>query len=465
MLIRTINTSIYYFSFRKETQAIRQHRYLIGSIFSFELFVTRTSIFISVLTFVLMGNSLTAQIVFSVTAIYNVLNPIITTLFTISVTSLAEVNVSLKRMQNFMRYDEINSETDKSNGTAVTENLKGQNGVHKENPKIILRNVSAKWLQDSPQRTLKDINLNVINNQLLAIIGPVGSGKSSLLNVILKELPASEGELIIHGNISYSSQEPWLFNDSIRENILFGSPFDEDRYKTVIKMCALESDFDMFPYGDRTLVGERGKTLSGGQKARINLARCIYKEADIYLLDDPLSAVDANVGKQLYENCIKGFLKGKICVLNTHQLQYLTNADAICIMKDGQIQVQGDYETLQSSGYDFAKLLKEFSSKDDLDEVEATKKVRADSGMEEDEDESEDEAPEVAKEVLGKGSIKGSVYKEYFRSGGNWLLIIMLVVAFISSQGVVSLGDFVVSYWLVYEICNGRYRLTRFKLF
>lgn len=142
--------------------------------------------------------------------------------------------------------------------------------------------------------------------QLLAVIGPVGSGKSSLLQVILQELPLIEGNLTVNGKISYASQEPWLFAGSVRQNILFGLPMDRVKYKTVIKKCALERDFRLLPYGDKTIVGDRGVSLSGGQRARINLARAVYKEADIYLLDDPLSAVDTHVGKELFEQCITG---------------------------------------------------------------------------------------------------------------------------------------------------------------
>lgn len=137
------------------------------------------------------------------------------------------------------------------------------------------------------------------------------------------------------------------------QNILFGEEYEESRYNRVVEVCALKSDFALFPYGDKTLVGEKGKLLSGGQKARINLARCIYKKADIYLLDDPLSAVDANVGKHLYEICIQQFLKDNMRILVTHQLQYLQSADVIVIMNDGQIQVEGNYKELQSSGVNF----------------------------------------------------------------------------------------------------------------
>lgn len=167
------------------------------------------------------------------------------------------------------------------------------------------------------------------------MIGPVGSGKSSLFHVILQELPLVEGTLKVNGAISYASQEPWLFAGSVRQNILFGQPMDKLRYKTVVKKCALERDFSLLPYGDKTIVGDRGVSLSGGQRARINLARAVYKQADIYLLDDPLSAVDTHVGKELFEQCITGYLKNKTVILVTHQIQYLQEVDHILYLEDG----------------------------------------------------------------------------------------------------------------------------------
>ncbi len=156
--------------------------------------------------------------------------------------------------------------------------------------------------------------------------------KSSLLNVILGELTPLKGSRKVIGKMAYASQEPWIFSATIRQNILCGSEYDAQRYKRVIKAAALERDFSLFPQGDHTAVGERGVSLSGGQKARVNLARCLYVDADIYLMDDPLSAVDTHVGRHLFDEAINRFLRGKIRVLVTHQLQYLKDADQILVL-------------------------------------------------------------------------------------------------------------------------------------
>lgn len=192
-----------------------------------------------------------------------------------------------------------------------------------------------------------DLNLE-LKPGLCAIVGQVGSGKSTLLNIILGELELDSGTVTVNGSISYASQEPWLFGGTVRSNIIFVEDFDAHRYSKVVEVCALERDFKLLPQGDATIVGEQGSSLSGGQKARINLARAIYKRSDIYLLDDPLSAVDTHVGKHIFERCIEGFLADKICVLVTHQLQYLKNVDHVVLMKNGKIEAEGPFETLQS---------------------------------------------------------------------------------------------------------------------
>lgn len=179
----------------------------------------------------------------------------------------------------------------------------------------------------------------------------------SLIQAILGELPAESGSIVVNGTISFASQEPWLFTGTVRQNILFGSPMSKKRYRKVIKTCALERDLIIFSNGDKTVVGEKGSMLSGGQKARICLARAIYRKADIYLLDDPLSAVDAHVSRHLFEHCLRGFLKGSIIVLVTHQLQFMELADKIAIMNKGRISAIGDFETLKKTDLAFAKLL------------------------------------------------------------------------------------------------------------
>lgn len=314
-----------------------------GITLSFIMFTTRISIFASILAYVLLGHMITAEKVFVLTSFYNILRQTMTVFFPQGIAQVAEAKVSVNRLNKFMLFEEIEHspiieplQTSEKDATLFTNSVQTNT-----EPGVCLKNVTSKWSEASTENTLTAINLTAAPKKLLSIIGPVGSGKSSLFHVMLKELPLVEGSMVINGVISYASQEPWLFAGSVRQNILFGLPFDKLRYKTVVKKCALERDFSLLPYGDKTIVGDRGVSLSGGQRARINLARAVYKQADIYLLDDPLSAVDTHVGKQLFEECISGYLRNKIVILITHQLQYLTEVDHIIYIDNGIIKAEG----------------------------------------------------------------------------------------------------------------------------
>lgn len=231
----------------------------------------------------------------------------------------AETLVTIKRLEEFLTMEE-------NEGSSIENS---------QDKAINLEKVNACW--EPHNVTLSDLNLFIPYQKHCGVIGPVGSGKSSLLQLLLGELKSTHGRIQIGGEISYASQEPWLFSASVRKNILFGEEFDEERYKSVVKVCDLEKDFNQFAFGDKTIVGERGVSLSGGQRARINLARCIYRKADIYLLDDPLSAVDTHVGKTLFNQCIAGFLKDKTCILVTHQLHFLQQMPLIVVLNKVRI--------------------------------------------------------------------------------------------------------------------------------
>jgi len=214
---------------------------------------------------------------------------------------MVQALVCIHRLQNFMMHTEI------------TKTQQDLNKIAKDSFTLRLVNVNAKWQSDDKIDSLCNINLTIPANSFVAIIGPVGSGKSSFLQAILQELPLTSGSIESHGKINYVSQQPWIFPSSVKQNILFGQAMNKSRYDEIIKICQLESDISLLPHGDHTVIGERGINLSGGQRARINLARAMYQQdADIYLLDDPLSAVDSYVGRCIVDECICGFLKARI---------------------------------------------------------------------------------------------------------------------------------------------------------
>lgn len=407
---------------------------------SCNLVLNRVAVFLCIITYVLTGNTLSASYAYTVTSFYGILRTVVTMFFPQAVTQFAETNVSVNRIKKFLLYDEIDEygkedQENSINGTLPISKKYNTVGIH-------LKTASVKWIHSLPENTLENITFEVGSEELVAVVGTVGSGKTTLLHAILRELPAQEGSIDIQGNVSYASQEPWLFGGSVRQNIVFGQKFDQKKYDEVVRVCALERDFTLFPYGDRTLVGDRGVTLSGGQRARINLARAVYKDADIYLLDDPLSAVDTHVGKQLFDNCVCGYLRNKCVVLVTHQLQYLKNVNKIYLLENGKVAGSGTYSELRANESEFTKLLAD-SDEEDEEKVERKSKL-----LEKKEKEDEDaEAPTQEKEERGSGTISWSVYKSYLRAGGSWPKTIILCCAFIISQIIASSTDYFVSIW------------------
>lgn len=303
-----------------EVKMVKYANYVRAVFMSSMVFIERTTLYLTLITFVLTGNSLTSDVTYILTPYFNTLQMGLAIFLPLAIQMVAEALVSIRRITEFLLLDERKETT-----------------IIKTDDKAIrLKEVTARWTENSG--ILKDLTFNVPAGKLCALIGPVGAGKSSTLQLLLGELPSESGEIILGGNISYASQEPWLFGSSVKGNILFGQEFDRRLYNKVVKVCALEKDFKQFPYGDTTLVGERGVSLSGGQRARINLARAVYRQADIYLLDDPLSAVDTHVGKHLFEECIMGFLGSKTRILVTHQLQFLKRADLIIVYNNVSCQ-------------------------------------------------------------------------------------------------------------------------------
>ncbi|KAG0052207.1 hypothetical protein BGZ83_002894 [Gryganskiella cystojenkinii] len=221
--------------------------------------------------------------------------------------------------------------------------------------------------EQSPKRlakpVLSDINLTIQESQITAIVGRIGQGKSSLFSAIMGETYKQKGSVTVWGSLAYVPQQAWITNATVRDNILFGKPFDQARYDHIIYASGLKPDLEMLSAGDQTEIGERGINLSGGQKQRVSLARAAYQDADIYLLDDPLSAVDAHVDQHLWLNLIgpEGLLKDKTRILVTHGIHHLEHVDHIVVLKDGRISETGEYQHLMQARGLLYQLIKEFS--------------------------------------------------------------------------------------------------------
>jgi ABC-type multidrug transport system fused ATPase/permease subunit len=284
-----------------ETKAIAKGYYIRATLLSL-VFLPSFAVFATLVTYVMMGNSITAVKAFVTIAYFNYVRASLVEFWPMAVTSVAEGWVSLKRVEEFL-LQKISSKSNQLRKKSVR--------IQSLQKGVFMRKATAYWNQNEENNSvgIVSVDLEIEKESLVAVIGQVGSGKTTLLEVILKELPLFDGDLDVTGTVSYAAQQAWIFEGSVKSNILFTEKFDDKRYKNVLHICALERDLELFPHGDETIVGDRGISLSGGQKARINLARAIYKKADIYLLDDPLSAVDAHVGKHIFEKCIRDFLK------------------------------------------------------------------------------------------------------------------------------------------------------------
>lgn len=286
-----------------EMNAIAKGYYVRATLLSL-VFIPSLAVFSTFVMYVMMGNSITAVKAFVTIAYFNYMRASIVEFWPMAVTSVAEGLVSLRRVEEFLLQEN-------SQKTSIKQLRKKSVRIQSPEIGIFMRTASAYWNQDESNNNagITSVDLEIEKQSLVAVIGSVGSGKTTLLEVILKELPLVDGDLNVTGSVSYAAQQAWIFEGSVKRNILFTEELDDKRYRNVLHVCALERDLELFPHGDETIVGDRGISLSGGQKARINLARAVYKNADIYLLDDPLSAVDAHVGKHIFEKCIKEFLK------------------------------------------------------------------------------------------------------------------------------------------------------------
>jgi ATP-binding cassette subfamily C (CFTR/MRP) protein 1 len=268
--------------------------------------------------------------------------------------------VSIKRINHFMNAEELDP-------SSVSHDPS-------ETAPLVIENGTFSWDDD---QVLKNINIRLEKNSLSAVVGTVGSGKSSLISAFLGEMEKISGRVNTVGSIAYVAQQAWIQNASLRDNILFGKSFDKVLYDKVIESCALKPDFEMLPAGDQTEIGEKGINLSGGQKQRVSLARAVYANSDVYFLDDPLSAVDSHVGKHIFEKVLgpEGLLKNKTRVLVTHGITYLPQTDKIIVLKDGEVSESGTYQELLDKKGAFSEFLLQHINEveEDVEELDVLK--------------------------------------------------------------------------------------------
>uniref|UniRef100_A0A3B3U9L9 ATP binding cassette subfamily C member 3 n=1 Tax=Poecilia latipinna TaxID=48699 RepID=A0A3B3U9L9_9TELE len=275
------------------------------------------------------------------------------------ISSLVQASVSLKRIQNFLSHDELDPDS-------VDRKTSSELAVSVVNGKFT-------WAKED-EPVLDNINVMVPQGSLVAVVGHVGCGKSSLISALLGDMEKVEGEVSVRGSVAYVPQQAWIQNATLRDNILFGKSFNESKYRRVLDACALTPDLEVLPGGDMTEIGEKGINLSGGQRQRVSLARALYSDTEVYLLDDPLSAVDAHVSKHIFDNLIgpEGMLKGKTRILVTHGISFLPQVDNIVVMVEGRVSEMGSHQELLKQNGAFAEFLRNYALEDIVEEDEAT---------------------------------------------------------------------------------------------
>ncbi|KAI7828580.1 ATP-binding cassette transporter 1, partial [Gamsiella multidivaricata] len=320
-----------------------------------------TPFLVSLATFsvyaLVMKKPMTTDIVFPSISLFNLLQfPL--SMFPSVISSCVEAYVALGRVRKFLTSAEVDPHS-----IIIEDSRKLSGRSASDKYAVLMKDASYGWYKNSTP-VISDINLALKTDCLLSIIGRVGSGKSSLISALCGDLERVSGEIRIRGSVAYVPQQAWIMNGTLRDNVLFGNSYDPVFYQKTIEACCLQQDFDMLLGGDQTEIGERGINLSGGQKARISLARAVYARADIYLFDDPLSAVDAHVGRTIFEKVIgpKGLLAGKARILVTHQIQYLAQSTSIMMLREGQVVEQGTYQELMRKKSDVYQLVSEYGN-------------------------------------------------------------------------------------------------------
>ncbi len=382
--------------------------------------------------FAALGHDLTPTIAFSSVALFNVLRfPLNVLPFVVS--SLIELRVSLRRMQEFLDSpDRAPYLSAPSDAQLCVE----------------LCDATFAW-PDAAADALVNVSLSVRRGQICAIVGKVGCGKTSLLAALLGDMELKIGRVALQGSVAFVAQTPWIQNCSLRENILFGLAFDARRYADVVEACQLQADIAMLPSRDRTEIGEKGINLSGGQKQRVALARAVYADKDVYLLDDILSAVDVHVGRAIFDRVLRGVLRGKTIIVVTHQLQYLPDVDLIALIADCRLAEMGSFAELMAGAGQFARLYDEFGHAKEKEEYDkgasvdasSTKKKEAHAQVEKDDEDAGGQL--VKKEFRQAGKVEGSVFFAYLSHLGV-AAGVFLVTALLLESG----GSFASQYWL-----------------
>ena len=453
--------SISFFLYRQEINIIFMKNAVLSSIAALDFSSAPVATLLSAITLVLTGQSLTPVNVFMLLSFISLLQNCFCRTIAFSVLQTYDAYASLQRLEEFLCLENLPSayRDKRSQTTGRISKLHTRHGSKtiqevslldnvkdlKKSTALCVSSLTKKQIKREDEFILQDIEITAETGSLIVITGPVGSGKSTLLSAIAGEVSDTTGTVSYIGRLVYVPQLAWVFSGTIRENILFGESYNESKYTRIIEACALTKDIQKFPGFDKTVVGERGETLSGGQRARVSLARAVYADADLYLLDDPLSAVDFKVGHHIFQQCIKGLLGQKTRVVTSHQEQVLKEADSIVVLYKGRVMAKGSFTELKEKGFlntiidplfkkvnekksDESFLLETGEKNEDADNSEGIDHLVVNPA-------SEFKSLKISEEDRAIGAVSSKLYWNYFRSGVPVLVIIAVLFLYLITQG------------------------------
>jgi ATP-binding cassette subfamily C (CFTR/MRP) protein 4 len=394
------------FTFREEVCLIYKIYLLLIAKYTISESILNAACYIFIISSISFGKQVKVETIFFLLSILEPLTHSFKILIPRGMHETIKFIAVLKRIQRFLRT--VNSE--------MKNNRENKNNLPAE---IKLSNMDVCV---GNHKILEKINLE-INNGLTVLTAPMASGKSLLFHVIMQENQPVSGNLIVNGRISFASQQSWLFPSTIKQNIMFGANYDEERYRSVLQVCAFAQDLECLRGGDGFIVADRGVNLSKGQQSRINLARAVYRDSEIYLLDDSLSNLDVLVADHVFEKCIKGFLKDKLVILTTQNPKYIRGADNTIKIINQRLELVPNMAALHCEHNNDTvkwkedKCVSEIVTEEDIHET--TNLISEIKGCEQN----------MYQEKLESGSVKFESYKKYVKFGGGLIMFIAICLA------------------------------------
>nr|CAI5828354.1 unnamed protein product [Callosobruchus analis] len=389
---------------------------------------SKLAFFAMVITYIWLGNPVSAELVYFILALLQRVRHAFNVVIPMGITESAELYASAKRIEILLNAESVSTNAVKEN------NLSRIN----ESSRVWIKNATV---EINGQQLLREITFD-IGSGLTIVSGPIGSGKTTILRLLLNEIRCKEGTVHVIGRVSYAPQESWIFPSTLKQNILLGEKFDRNRYEEVMKVCALTVDRDRLPGGDDFILKEQGSNISSGQKARINLARAIYRNADLYLLDDCLRSLDIHVQEYVFKECMLRFLNEKICIFVTQNHHFLDKVDSILWVENGAVLKKSPDTVRTKNEHIEEPLMNEMCdvTLGDYDEVNESTKLLEPKHK-----------PEIYCEDRKAGRVKTRVYNRYISLGGGYFLSVFIVLFFIATHTCKSYSEKMVSNWVNLE--------------